>query len=70
MDITVGQGMKGLEILDPVDLKTDIRIGVNRGPSGTPQMNYLVIILFDAVKLYPCDVVFRGVGMWHLFYYC
>lgn len=63
MDIAVGQGMKSLEILDLVDLETDIGIRVNRGPSSSPQVNYLVISLFDPVKLYPCNVVFEGVRM-------
>ena len=63
MDIAVGQGMEGLEILDLVDLKTDIGIGKDRRTCSTPQANDLIVTFPYTVKFDPGNVVFYRVGM-------
>jgi hypothetical protein len=68
MDITISQRVKRFEFLDLVYLKTDIGVGINRGPRSPAQINHLIILL-HAVKFDPGDVMFHGVGMGNLMTY-
>jgi len=57
--------MKAPEIFNLVDLEPHIGIRVDWSPCGAPEVNYLAIVFFDSVKLYPGDVVFGCVWMRH-----
>lgn len=58
--------MKGLEILDLVNLETNVRVGIHGSPCRPPKVNDLVIIHFKPVKLDPDYMMLRRIGMRHL----
>lgn len=68
MNITISQRVKRFEFLNLVYLKTDIGVGINRGPRSPAQIDHLIILL-HAVKFDPGDVMFHGVGMGGLMAY-
>ena len=58
MDIAICQGVESLKIFHTVNLKPDIRVGVNRVASSTTDVDDRVVVFF-----YPKRVIVTGVNI-------
>ena len=63
MNIAIGQGMERFKLFDPIDLKPDVRVGIDRSTGGATQIDDLIAFFSYSVQLYPDNMMLDRVGM-------
>jgi len=63
MYIAVCQGVESLKIVNTINLKTGIWIGVNWAAGSTTDVDDLIVILFYPIKFDPGNMMINCVGM-------